>query len=71
MTGLSKLIHLRAFWTAVFTLAGIVLHEVFGSDIINAQTEGVFVATILALVGGSGLTDAAENHKVGADGAGS
>ena len=68
MSGISKLFHLRAFWTAVFTLAGIVLHEVFGSDIINSETEGVFVATILALVGGSGLADAAETHKGTPDG---
>ncbi len=41
MTGISKLVHMRSFWTAVFTLAGIVLHEVFGSDVINDQTEAV------------------------------
>ena len=63
MTGISKLVHMRSFWTAVFTLAGIVLHEVFGSDVINEQTEAVFVATILALIGGGGVADAAEAHK--------
>lgn len=68
MTGIGKLIHMRSFWTAVFTLAGIVAHEVFGSDIINAQTEGVFVATILALVGGGAVSDATEAHKGGSDG---
>ena len=62
MNGISKLIHMRSFWTALFTLLGIVLHEVGGSDIINADTQPVFVATILALIGGGAISDAAETH---------
>ncbi|MCY4464471.1 MAG: hypothetical protein OXE46_02925 [Chloroflexi bacterium] len=65
MHGMQKLIHMRSFWTAVFTLLGIVLHEVAGSDIINADTESVFVATILALVGGSAASDAVDSHHAG------